>query len=318
MRVPLTMMKMKLVLNVSLAAILAVGVFKFVPPLHAESLEDEELRSTIPTDPDLRGSAGPSSKKKKEVVVDSKKGEIKKPKKAPKQAITPAITPETLPKSSSKAGKAGSPAISDAKNFKIDTKTKKIMTGKISFAPDTDILTPESVNLVKKIASFLQKNTEVTIRIEAHTDSLGSDQKNMDLSQRRADRVKENLVAQGVAVQRLEAIGMGDRYLIASDATPTGQEKNRRLDLVVTSSAVSEVSAPQAQTMPAAPVPVALPMAAAPESSPTASVTTIPAQPRAASLPPLPESAPADFFKTSPMTQPSIRPPVTPETVHMP
>jgi outer membrane protein OmpA-like peptidoglycan-associated protein len=71
------------------------------------------------------------------------------------------------------------------------------------------------------------------IRIEGHTDSLGSDRSNQVLSEMRAKSVKQYLEQHfTIAPDRLEVIGYGERRYIATNATPEGREKNRRIEVV--------------------------------------------------------------------------------------
>lgn len=65
--------------------------------------------------------------------------------------------------------------------------------------------------------------------IEGHTDGIGADDYNLDLSQRRADAVKEYLVGVGVPADRVSTIGMGEREPIGDNDTPEGQQENRRV-----------------------------------------------------------------------------------------
>ena len=69
------------------------------------------------------------------------------------------------------------------------------------------------------------------IEIQGHTDSGGSAAFNESLSLRRAEAVRDYLVAQGVPIRRLRAVGYGERFPIASNSTPEGQAENRRVEV---------------------------------------------------------------------------------------
>ncbi|MDH4036970.1 MAG: OmpA family protein [Candidatus Krumholzibacteria bacterium] len=94
-------------------------------------------------------------------------------------------------------------------------------------------------NLVK-IATILNQFGEMKIVIEGHTDSIGTEEYNLQLSQRRAQAVHDFLVSQDVAPDRLTAEGFGESRPVADNDTDEGRQKNRRVDLVIQ-------DAPQAQ-----------------------------------------------------------------------
>jgi MYXO-CTERM domain-containing protein len=84
------------------------------------------------------------------------------------------------------------------------------------------------------LAALLLAHPDVRVRLERFTDSTGSAQLNQKLSQERADGVKSQLVDQGVAPDRIEATGMGDKDPVASNNTQAGRAQNRRVEAVVT------------------------------------------------------------------------------------
>ncbi|MDT8405886.1 MAG: OmpA family protein [Methylococcales bacterium] len=89
------------------------------------------------------------------------------------------------------------------------------------------------MRIVDKLVAFLEKNPERNIQVEGHTDSTGSDQYNLNLSERRADAVKRALIYKGIAANRINAIGYGEEFPIASNATASGQQQNRRVEIVI-------------------------------------------------------------------------------------
>lgn len=117
--------------------------------------------------------------------------------------------------------------------IRIDETNQKIVTGKIGFQSNSEAPTPEAARILKQLAAFLAKKPEISVRIEGHADSVGSDQANLEKSERRANQVKEVLIQNGVAAERLQAVGMGDKYPVASDATADGQAKNRRVEFLI-------------------------------------------------------------------------------------
>ncbi|MBU1627577.1 OmpA family protein [bacterium] len=84
-----------------------------------------------------------------------------------------------------------------------------------------------------EVANVLKANPNVKVIIEGHTDSKGSDEYNLNLSQKRADSIKKYLVSKGIAAENLSTKGYGESKPIADNETDEGRAKNRRIELTV-------------------------------------------------------------------------------------
>ncbi|MEA3277470.1 MAG: OmpA family protein [Pseudomonadota bacterium] len=84
-----------------------------------------------------------------------------------------------------------------------------------------------------RIAALLVEHPNLTTRIEGHTDSSGRDETNLELSQKRADAVKQALVDRGVAVERVVSEGIGEARPIADNKSSIGRRQNRRVEIYV-------------------------------------------------------------------------------------
>lgn len=108
------------------------------------------------------------------------------------------------------------------------------LRGAINFDTAKAEVKDDSFAILDQVAATLSAHPEVKrVRIEGHTDSVGSASYNRTLSQRRAAAVLKYLVTKGIARQRLEAKGFGPDSPIASNATPLGRAKNRRVEFIV-------------------------------------------------------------------------------------
>jgi outer membrane protein OmpA-like peptidoglycan-associated protein len=104
----------------------------------------------------------------------------------------------------------------------------------ITFDTARDTLKPGSVRIVNEIARLLAAHPELArVRVEGHTDSVGSRAYNVDLSRRRARTVMRALVQRGIPAGRLESEGYGFDRPVASNATALGRAKNRRVEFTV-------------------------------------------------------------------------------------
>lgn len=101
----------------------------------------------------------------------------------------------------------------------------------VNFEFDSAQLTVNAEQILNGVADKLRANENVRVRIEGHTDAVGSDSYNMDLSQRRADSVKSYLASQGIPERRMQATGYGEEQPIASNDTDQGRAQNRRVEL---------------------------------------------------------------------------------------
>jgi outer membrane protein OmpA-like peptidoglycan-associated protein len=108
-------------------------------------------------------------------------------------------------------------------------------TGKYTLKPPTQVK-------LAKISGILLSHPGLTIQIEGHTDSVGSDEFNQKLSEQRADAVRDFLASQGVAASSMTAKGFGKNDPIASNDTPEGRQKNRRVELVVNGAAIGNAA----------------------------------------------------------------------------
>lgn len=95
-----------------------------------------------------------------------------------------------------------------------------------------DLKSGATANL-SKLAGFLAQQPDRSLVIEGHTDSIGSDSYNQVLSQNRADSVKAFLLGQGVAANRITAVGKGESTPVASNDSASGRQMNRRVEVVI-------------------------------------------------------------------------------------
>jgi outer membrane protein OmpA-like peptidoglycan-associated protein len=109
---------------------------------------------------------------------------------------------------------------------------KKLVLEGVNFDFDKSAIRQEDLDSIDKDVASLDSWGNVNIEVAGHTDSRGSDEYNMKLSQRRADAVRNYLVSKGIAADRLFAKGYGESQPVADNATDEGRFKNRRVELV--------------------------------------------------------------------------------------
>lgn len=110
-----------------------------------------------------------------------------------------------------------------------------VMPGHIAFDSDLDNVKMSFYPVLKSIKSVLQEYTATGIEILGHTDSIGSERYNFELSKRRASNVANYLVFLGVTPNRIITKGLGERYPIAGNKTAGNRSLNRRVELIIIS-----------------------------------------------------------------------------------
>jgi len=127
-----------------------------------------------------------------------------------------------------------------AKPYKIEIELQPVKVGSemnlynIYFETDSFRILSESEPELQKLISFLEINSELEIEIQGHTDNTGSNSKNKQLSQLRANSVAQYLNNAGISSNRLIASGLGEQKPVASNDTPKGRELNRRTTIKIT------------------------------------------------------------------------------------
>jgi outer membrane protein OmpA-like peptidoglycan-associated protein len=94
-------------------------------------------------------------------------------------------------------------------------------------------LKPGAREKMAKVAGILLAYPGLKIQVEGHTDSVGTDEYNMKLSQQRADAVRDYLTGQNVPTASVTAVGLGKADPVATNDTAAGRQQNRRVELVV-------------------------------------------------------------------------------------
>jgi outer membrane protein OmpA-like peptidoglycan-associated protein len=107
-----------------------------------------------------------------------------------------------------------------------------VTLGDVLFDTGRATLKPGAERALERLAQFLRTNPGTRIIVEGHTDSVGSEAYNEELSQRRAQAVTEALRARGVPAEQYQAKGLGKAYPVASNETPAGRQQNRRVEIV--------------------------------------------------------------------------------------
>ena len=94
-------------------------------------------------------------------------------------------------------------------------------------------LKPESILVVDEFYLFLNENPTLKISIEGHTDNIGNDSDNQQLSENRSKAVFDYLVRRGIGINRMDYKGFGESVPIESNNTEDGRARNRRTEFVI-------------------------------------------------------------------------------------
>ncbi len=113
------------------------------------------------------------------------------------------------------------------------SKGKKIVMHGINFATNKSKILPESEWILEKARASMAANPDATVIISGHTDSVGKDEANRNLSLKRAQAVKDWLVSKGISADRMKVVGKGASEPVASNDTEDGKAQNRRIEFLV-------------------------------------------------------------------------------------
>ncbi len=126
------------------------------------------------------------------------------------------------------ASNKGCPEITKEEVKKLEQYAKTIY-----FRTNSAEFTKKTYPILEAIVVIMKNNPASRFRIEGHTDSQGSDEYNMKLSDRRANAVRDYLISKGISADRLEAKGYGETRPIATNKTAAGRAKNRRVEIIL-------------------------------------------------------------------------------------
>ena len=124
-------------------------------------------------------------------------------------------------------------ALADLKAHQTARGLELTLASDLLFNTGSATLKPGATLQLDRLADFMQSNPKTRIIIEGYTDNRGSEMYNQMLSERRAQAVASSLEGQGVPNDRIQTVGRGKEYPVASNASSAGRQQNRRVDIVL-------------------------------------------------------------------------------------
>jgi outer membrane protein OmpA-like peptidoglycan-associated protein len=103
----------------------------------------------------------------------------------------------------------------------------------ILFATNSSSLSSDSETNITNLAETLKKYDDTEILIEGHTDNMGTDEYNQELSEKRAQSVADELSSLDVSTTRIKQVGHGEVMPVADNATAEGRRENRRVEVAI-------------------------------------------------------------------------------------
>ena len=111
-------------------------------------------------------------------------------------------------------------------------KDGKLVFNDIQFDYDNASIRTSSMPIIQRIGEMMKAHSNLQLRIEGHTDSDGSSNYNLKLSEARAQAVRSALLNMGIAASRLQAVGFGEEKPMVPNDSAMGKAKNRRVEVV--------------------------------------------------------------------------------------
>lgn len=107
-----------------------------------------------------------------------------------------------------------------------------VTLGDVLFDAGQSSLKPSASFNIDKIADYMRKYPDRTANVEGHTDSMGADETNLELSRERALSVRSALIQRGIASSRISTLGYGETAPVADNNSPAGRQANRRVEVI--------------------------------------------------------------------------------------
>jgi outer membrane protein OmpA-like peptidoglycan-associated protein len=116
----------------------------------------------------------------------------------------------------------------------IKTERGLVLTlGDVSFNTNKAKLKSDALHNVQKLSDFLKQYPQHNVLVEGYTDSIGSNELNQKLSERRADSVRNALTSMGISNNRISTHGYGENYPVAANDTAANRQLNRRVEIII-------------------------------------------------------------------------------------
>jgi outer membrane protein OmpA-like peptidoglycan-associated protein len=199
----------------AITAVDASGV-TLAPPAPPVAMREAETAATLEPEPPAPEDA-PSASVEAGTAQTADPGPAREPDLADAGVETPPVS---------------APAPDDTCLTELQTAADRRRIGFTSARAEIDAPSREQLT---EIAGVLMRCPDVRLAVTGHTDSSGSASRNRQLSAYRADAVRAYLISLGVGADRVSARGAGSSEPLASNATPVGRERNRRIDIEIVS-----------------------------------------------------------------------------------
>lgn len=124
-------------------------------------------------------------------------------------------------------------AIPDANVERTGDRLVVTFAGDLLFETGSSTLSPGAQQRLSSLAQTLVRYPKSNVTVKGHTDSVGSEVYNLDLSEQRAHNVRNTLIAEGVSPHRITALGFGEQFPVASNNTEAGRQQNRRVEIEI-------------------------------------------------------------------------------------
>jgi len=128
---------------------------------------------------------------------------------------------------------AGSTTLPAAQQWCDESTSVGSFKGSVLFATGKSTLLPIAQQKLTDVAKALKDQGFKSLLVEGHTDAQGSADKNMVLSQQRADAVRMDLISNGIPSDKIRAMGIGSTRPVADNSTAEGRANNRRVEIIV-------------------------------------------------------------------------------------
>ena len=109
---------------------------------------------------------------------------------------------------------------------------RTIILDDVLFDFDRSTIKPEAAAILDRLVAFMNENKDKKVSLSGHTDSVGTDEYNQSLSERRAQSVQAALFERGVEASQISTVGKGETTPVASNDNAAGRQQNRRVELV--------------------------------------------------------------------------------------